>query len=63
VNKLSQRDIERAVRAAIKAGMPVGHYEVRQDGTLAIYAQGHDPVPLNTLENELAEWRKTNGSH
>jgi len=61
MNKVSQRNMERALRAFIKTGVAVGHFEVRHDGTVAVYAQGHEPKPADALEAEMQEFRKSNG--
>lgn len=63
MNKVSQRNVERALRAAMKTGVAVGHFEVRPNGTVAVYAQGQEPEPVNALDDELEQWRKSHGNH
>lgn len=63
VRQFSQRDIERAVRGALKGGLIIGRIEIRPDGTLVLFVHGSEPYPDNTLDAELHEWRRGHGEH
>jgi hypothetical protein len=63
MKQISQRYLERVMRAAMKVGVPFGGFEIRPDGTVAVLAQGSGPTPVDALDDELAKWRKSHGSH
>lgn len=63
--RFKQKDIERAVKAAMKAGVTIGRVEIRADGALAIYPKGEgagDPAQ-EELDREYAEWRKSHANN
>ncbi|PTR06036.1 MULTISPECIES: hypothetical protein [unclassified Novosphingobium] len=51
--RVAQADIERAVRAAIRAGMDVGSVQVSAGGDIVIYAKGESRVPPPATANPL----------
>jgi hypothetical protein len=63
MSNVSQKYLERVMRAAMKTGVPFGGMEIRPDGTVALFAQVSDPARSDALDNELAQWRKSHGDH
>lgn len=61
--KFGQRILESAMRAAMKVGIAIGRIEIRTDGTLVIFAIGEEPDSPDALDAELAEFRRSNGTH
>lgn len=57
----SQRDIERAVKGAIKAGMPPGRVEIRPGGSIIVWSVDQPESVDDALDSELSNWRKSNG--
>jgi hypothetical protein len=59
---LNQRTIERAVRAAHKAGRPPSKVECHPDGRIVL-CFGHTPIDAeDTLDRELMEWKRGNAT-
>jgi len=64
MQKFSQRDAERAMKAAMKAGVPIGRVEFRPDGTLAIFTNSETEVnPDHALDDEIMKRRRARGKH
>lgn len=61
MQKFSQRDVERAVKGAINAGITIGQFEIRSDGTIVVIAAAAEPI--NALDDELEKWRRANDKH
>lgn len=51
--RIAQADIERAVKAAIRAGMDVGSVQVSAAGDIVIYAKGESSAPPSPAANPL----------
>lgn len=58
---MKQKEMERAVKAAIKAGLAIGRVEIRADGTLVIFPKGEE-VP-DSLDSELEQWRRSHATN
>ena len=64
MQRFTQRDAERKMKAAMKAGVPIGRVEFRPDGTLAIFTSGEAEVDLDrTLDDEIMKRRRARGKH
>jgi hypothetical protein len=57
----SQRDVERAVRGAKNAGLPLGRVEIKPDGSIIVWSIDQQEGAEDALDNELNQWRKSNG--
>jgi hypothetical protein len=54
--KFKQCDVTRAVRALVKAGVPVGRVEITPDGRIVIATGADSNAPTDDLDRELAEF-------
>lgn len=54
---LNQRMIERAVRAAHKAGSPPSSVECHPDGKIVLCFGGSNTDPDEHLDREMEQWR------
>ena len=64
MTRVTQREIERAIRAAKNMGVAIGEIRIAAGGgTVAIIAMGADaPQSEAELETELVKWRAANGN-
>ena len=61
-NKFKQRDVTRALRAAMAAGIEVGRFEIGTDGKIVVVpAEGSPMVPVDDLDRELADFEMRHG--
>lgn len=58
----SQRMIERAVRAACKAGLPPSRVDCHPDGRITMCFGAIESDPDSTLDREMEQWRRSNGT-
>lgn len=63
MQKFTQRDVERATRGAIKAGVTIDRIEIRPDGAIVVIAAGAEPQSVSALDDELEKWRRSNGAY
>jgi hypothetical protein len=62
-SNISQRMVERAVRAAIKAGLPPTRTECHPDGTI-ILCFGDSKVSVEDgLDHEMEQWRRKHATN
>ena len=54
--KFNQRDVTRGLKGAAKAGFNVSHFEVDKRTGNLIFFTGKEPVPVDDLDRELAEF-------
>lgn len=59
---LNQRMIERAVRAAHKAGYPPKSIKCHPDGLIVLCFGDSEGDPDLGLDHELEEWKRSNGN-
>jgi hypothetical protein len=62
MSKISQRSIEKAVRAARKAGCPPTSLECHPDGKIILCFGGSHPVQEDLLDREMEQWRRNNAA-
>lgn len=60
---MKQKDMERAIRAAVRAGVTIGRVEIRADGTLVIVPRGEEAGDPDLLDSELEQWRRSHATH
>lgn len=56
-----QRDLTRALRAAVEAGITVQRIEIRQGGAIVVVTGDTPAAPVDDLERELAEFEARHG--
>ena len=54
--KFNQRDVTRGLKGAAKAGVSVSRFEVDKKTGNLIFFTGKEPVALDDLDRELAEF-------
>lgn len=59
---INQRMIERAVRAAHKAGSPPSSIECHPDGRIVLCFGDSKTDPEDQLDREMEKWRRTNAT-
>lgn len=59
---LNQRMIERAVRAAHKAGCPPSSVECHPDGRIVLCFGASNSGPDDGLDREMDQWRRKNAA-
>jgi len=59
----SQRMIERAIRAACKAGHPPSSTECHPDGRIILCFGGSQVEAGDVLDQELEHWRRKHAPH
>lgn len=60
---INQRMIERAVRAAHKAGSPPSSIECHPDGKIILCFGGSKTDPEDHLDREMEQWRRKNAAN
>jgi|HubBroStandDraft_6_1064221.scaffolds.fasta_scaffold1170189_2 hypothetical protein len=61
-SNFKQRDVTRALRGAMAAGIEVGRFEIGGDGKIVVIPAGETPsAPVTDLDQELEEFEKHHG--
>jgi hypothetical protein len=60
---LNQRMIERAVRGALKAGLPPTAIECHPDGKIVLCFVGTKVSVEDGLDREMEQWRRSNATN
>jgi hypothetical protein len=56
-----QKDVTRAIRAAIAAGVDIARIEVAKDGRIVSVTGGAQPAVQDDLDRELEQFRARHG--
>jgi len=54
--------VTRALKAAVAAGITIGSFEIREDGSLVVRAKGEEQDGTDILDLELKKFRKQHGT-
>lgn len=61
-SRITQSEVTRALKAAVAAGITIGSFEIREDGSLVVRAKGEEQDGTDILDLELKKFRKQHGT-